>query len=88
LESRDNVRHLYWKRDGKPIVFDNENKMEHVVNELKHYLIIRNAHPSDSGIYSVCINQMEFRVTRLTVSAIVRSRSQSRLKRIPSTSLQ
>jgi hypothetical protein len=88
LESSENVRHLYWKRNGKSIVFDNENKIEHVVNELKHYLIIRNVQPSDSGLYSVCINQTEFRVTRLKVNALVRSVSQSRLKRIPSASLE
>uniref|UniRef100_A0AC34F8P8 Ig-like domain-containing protein n=1 Tax=Panagrolaimus sp. ES5 TaxID=591445 RepID=A0AC34F8P8_9BILA len=58
------------------------DKLEHVVNGNKHYLIIHNAQPDDSGVYSVAINDTQFKVAQITITEGSQILSGSRLKRI------
>ncbi|VDK48693.1 unnamed protein product, partial [Anisakis simplex] len=67
LES-DDLRELCWRKDGENIVFDDDSKVEHVVNGLKHYLVIHDTQPNDSACYSVRINNAEFKVAHMIVS--------------------
>ncbi|EGT40218.1 hypothetical protein CAEBREN_28734, partial [Caenorhabditis brenneri] len=43
-------------------------KIEHVQNGLKHYLVVHDATSVDSGLYSVCISNVEFRFVMETVN--------------------
>ncbi|CAD6186690.1 unnamed protein product [Caenorhabditis auriculariae] len=67
LEECEQQRAIRWLRDGKDIVFCS-GKAEHVQNGLKHYLVIHDAASTDSGLYSVCISNVEFRVAHLCVN--------------------
>ncbi|VDM40900.1 unnamed protein product, partial [Toxocara canis] len=68
LEKSDELRELCWRKNGSSIVFSDDTKMEHVINGLKHYLVIHDTQPSDSASYSVRINNVEFKVAHMTVS--------------------
>ncbi|EJD75389.1 immunoglobulin I-set domain-containing protein, variant, partial [Loa loa] len=69
LESTDEVQKLVWRKDGKRIEFSDDGKVEHVVNGLKHYLVIHDTQADDSASYSICINDIEFKIAHLTVSS-------------------
>lgn len=69
-------------------MFNDDAKMEHVVNGLKHYLVIHDTQPSDSASYSVRINNAEFKVAHMTVSDYATSVAGKRAKRISNSSLQ
>lgn len=65
---------LYWQRNNVNIItaeVGNQSsiasRFEHVQNENKHYLIIHNAQPFDSGVYSVCVNGVRFKVAQITI---------------------
>ena len=88
LEENDKYRKLSWRRDGQPISYRNTSKIEHLVNGLKHYLIIRDAHPEDSACYSVCIDSAEFKVAHVVVSSSTSKYAALPTKRISSSSLQ
>uniref|UniRef100_A0A914ZVR6 Titin n=1 Tax=Parascaris univalens TaxID=6257 RepID=A0A914ZVR6_PARUN len=88
LEKSDEIRELIWRKDGKNILFNDDAKMEHVVNGLKHYLVIHDTQPSDSASYSVRINNAEFKVAHMTVSDYATSVAGKRAKRISNSSLQ
>uniref|UniRef100_A0A1I7WAP6 Ig-like domain-containing protein n=1 Tax=Heterorhabditis bacteriophora TaxID=37862 RepID=A0A1I7WAP6_HETBA len=47
--------------------------LEHVINGLKHYLVIHDTSSSDSGLYSVSISNTEFRVAHLSVNDLATS---------------
>jgi len=87
LESTDYLRDLIWHRDNRPIKINSE-KLEHVINGNKHYLIIHNAQPEDSGVYSVKINDTQFKVAQITITEGQPVLSGSKLKRISNNSLQ
>lgn len=88
LENSDEIRELTWRRDGVPIYFnDDDSKVEHVINGLKHYLVIHDTQPEDSACYSVCINNIEFKIAHMIVSEHATSIAGKRTKRISSTSL-
>lgn len=87
LEESDNRRSLIWIRDGRPLMFNQSHKLEHVVNGLKHYLVIHDTGISDSGLYSVSISGTEFRVAHLVVNDLATSIQSHRRKRISNVSL-
>uniref|UniRef100_A0A914C898 Ig-like domain-containing protein n=1 Tax=Acrobeloides nanus TaxID=290746 RepID=A0A914C898_9BILA len=68
LESTEFVQEFSWQKNSRDINTDKISRLEHVVNGLKHYLIIHNAHPSDSGVYSVRINDARFKVAHITIN--------------------
>nr|CDQ05432.1 Bm6219, isoform k [Brugia malayi] len=68
LENTDEVQELIWRKDGKQIEFTDDGKVEHVVNGLKHYLVIHDTEADDSASYSISINNMEFKIAHLLVS--------------------
>uniref|UniRef100_A0A914P9Z5 Ig-like domain-containing protein n=1 Tax=Panagrolaimus davidi TaxID=227884 RepID=A0A914P9Z5_9BILA len=86
LESSEFLRDLVWQRNNKDLQMN--DKLEHVVNGNKHYLIIHNAQPDDSGVYSVRINDTQFKVAQITITEGTQILSGSRLKRISNNSLQ
>lgn len=87
LEDSDRVRELNWKRDGETINYDGNPRIEHVVNGLKHYLVIRDAQPDDSACYSVCIDSVEFKVAHVIVNNSTSTYAALPMKRISSSSL-
>lgn len=87
LESPDLLRFLEWNKDGRPIQSRGSSKYEHVVNGPKHYLIIHVTEPADSGVYSVLINGLVFKVAQITVSEGVQGLLSSKSKHISSSSL-
>ncbi|CAI4231525.1 unnamed protein product [Auanema sp. JU1783] len=87
LEENDCERELLWLKDGHPISFENISKSEHVINGLKHYLVIHDTCNSDSGLYSVSISSVVFRVAHLIVNDLATSNQGLRRKRISNSSL-
>ncbi|KAH7730215.1 Protein TTN-1 c [Aphelenchoides avenae] len=87
LESTEHGRELRWQRNGRNLEVNNNDKLEHVINGKKHYLIIHNADPSDSGVYSVSINNTRFKVAQITISEGPQSLQGSRVKKISNTSI-
>ncbi|KAL6741661.1 hypothetical protein Aduo_014893 [Ancylostoma duodenale] len=87
LEDGDRVHTLVWLRNGQRIVFTDPNKVEHVVNGLKHYLVIHDTSPRDTGLYSVSISNTEFRVAHLVVNDLATISQGLRRKRISNSSL-
>ncbi|MCP9264541.1 hypothetical protein DINM_022653 [Dirofilaria immitis] len=69
LENSDEVKELVWRKDGIQIEFSDDAKVEHVVNGLKHYLVIHDTQVDDSASYSICINDIEFKIAHLIVSS-------------------
>lgn len=65
----------------------NNPKLEHVVNGLKHYLVIHNTQANDTACYSVRINDIEFNVARMIVSDYVTTLARNKAKRISNNSL-
>lgn len=68
-------KQLIWQRNNVNIeteeVGNNQqnynNRFEHVQNDNKHYLIIHDAQPFDSGAYSVCVNGVRYKVAQITI---------------------
>ncbi|RCN39030.1 immunoglobulin domain protein [Ancylostoma caninum] len=87
LEDGDRVHTLVWLRNGQRIVFTDPNKVEHVMNGLKHYLVIHDTSPKDTGLYSVSISNTEFRVAHLIVNDLATISQGLRRKRISNSSL-
>lgn len=87
LEDGDHVHTLVWLRNGQRIGFTDPNKVEHVVNGLKHYLVIHDTCPRDTGLYSVSISNTEFRVAHLVVNDLATISQGLRRKRISNSSL-
>lgn len=87
LEESEEERELVWLRDNVPLQFVDDTKIEHVLNGLKHYLVIHDTHPNDSGLYSVCISGLQFRVAHLAVSHLTTSIRGMKRKRISNHSL-
>ncbi|VDL78997.1 unnamed protein product [Nippostrongylus brasiliensis] len=87
LEDGDRVHNVVWLKNGQEIKFTDPNKMEHVVNGLKHYLVIHDSSYKDNGLYSVSISNVEFRVAHLTVNDVVTASQNLRRKRISNSSL-
>ncbi|KAK6051664.1 immunoglobulin I-set domain protein, partial [Cooperia oncophora] len=87
LEDGDHVPSLVWLKNGQEIAFTDPNKMEHVVNGLKHYLVIHDTSPKDTGLYSVSISNTEFRVAHLAVNDLATVSQNLRRKRISNSSL-
>jgi hypothetical protein len=87
LEQGQERRELSWMKDGQTMTFENPSKAEHVVNGLKHYLVIHDTQPNDSGLYSVCIANTEFRVAHLAVDNMTTSLMGLKRKRISNSSL-
>ncbi|VDK79786.1 unnamed protein product, partial [Onchocerca ochengi] len=56
LENSDEVQELVWRKNDIQIEFSDDAKLEHVVNGLKHYLVIHDTQADDSASYSICIN--------------------------------
>uniref|UniRef100_A0A915DL89 Ig-like domain-containing protein n=1 Tax=Ditylenchus dipsaci TaxID=166011 RepID=A0A915DL89_9BILA len=83
--------HLHWQRNNRDLNTSEagSGKFEHVISNNKHYLIIHNAQPKDSGVYSVRINETRFKVAQITISdgLLNRQLSGSRIKRISNNSL-
>lgn len=87
LEQNDVQRSLVWLKNDKPMQFDDVAKAEHVVNGLKHYLVIHDTMPIDSGLYCVSISQTIFRVAHLSVHDMAANSGGLRRKRISNISL-
>lgn len=88
LENSDEVRELVWRKDGARIEFTDDAKVEHVMNGLKHYLVIHDTQEEDSACYSVCINDIEFKIAHLMVCLCATPIAGCKhTKRISSTSL-
>ncbi|VDO19086.1 unnamed protein product [Heligmosomoides polygyrus] len=87
LEEGDHLHSLVWLKNGQRIAFNDPNKIEHVVNGLKHYLVIHDTSPKDTGLYSVSISNTEFRVAHLAVNDLATASQSLRRKRISNTSL-
>ncbi|CAG9532189.1 unnamed protein product, partial [Cercopithifilaria johnstoni] len=68
LENSDEIQELVWRKNDTRIEFSDNAKVEHVVNGLKHYLVIHDTQADDSASYSVCINDIEFKIAHLIVS--------------------
>lgn len=77
---------LTWKKDGHSIEISGQNKYEYVQNQAKHFLILHNASEQDSGIYSVLINDMEFKIASLMVGEGSKLAG-SRLRQISNSSI-
>ncbi|ULT90173.1 hypothetical protein L3Y34_008498 [Caenorhabditis briggsae] len=86
LEKCELKRSIRWMRDGKDIRFE-AGKVEHVQNGLKHYLVVHDATSVDSGLYSVCISNVEFRVAHLCVNSLTSTLHALKRKRISNNSL-
>ncbi|NP_001346724.1 Ig-like domain-containing protein [Caenorhabditis elegans] len=86
LEECELKRSIRWLRDGKDIRFE-QGKTEHVQNGLKHYLVVHDATSLDSGLYSVCISNVEFRVAHLCVNSLTSTLHALKRKRISNNSL-
>ncbi|PIC27588.1 hypothetical protein B9Z55_019795 [Caenorhabditis nigoni] len=86
LEECELKRSIRWMRDGKDIRFE-AGKVEHVQNGLKHYLVVHDATSVDSGLYSVCISNVEFRVAHLCVNSLTSTLHALKRKRISNNSL-
>ena len=86
LEECELKRSIRWLRDGKDIRFE-LGKVEHVQNGLKHYLVVHDATSVDSGLYSVCISNVEFRVAHLCVNSLTSTLHALKRKRISNNSL-
>lgn len=87
LEENDVQRSLVWLKDDRPISFDDSTKTEHVVNGLKHYLVVHDTCLSDSGLYCVAISSTVFRVAHLVVHDMATNNYGLRRKRISNNSL-
>ncbi|ETN77065.1 immunoglobulin V-set domain protein [Necator americanus] len=87
LEDGDHVHTLTWLKNGERILFTDTNKIEHVTNGLKHYLVIHDTGPKDTGLYSVSISNTEFRVAHLAVNDLATVSQGLRRKRISNSSL-
>lgn len=80
---------LQWLRNNRVLdTINNSAKFEHVINKHKHYLIIHNTHPKDSGVYSVRVNNVKFKVAQITIGTYQQKMlSGSRIKKISNSSL-
>uniref|UniRef100_A0A0N4ZWN6 Ig-like domain-containing protein n=1 Tax=Parastrongyloides trichosuri TaxID=131310 RepID=A0A0N4ZWN6_PARTI len=90
LEDDEFVQNFVWKKNGENVFLGDENKIEHVINNKKHYLIIHNTEENDSGIYSVDIDGNQFKVANIVVSEFDEEcglKNYSKKKRISSHSL-
>lgn len=87
LENSDEVQELVWRKNGTRIEFSDDGKVEHVVNGLKHYLVIHDTQADDSASYSICINDIEFKIAHLMVSSFTATVGSKYTKRISSNSL-
>ncbi|VDM54969.1 unnamed protein product [Angiostrongylus costaricensis] len=87
LEDSDHMCSLVWLKNGQRLTFTDPNKMEHVKNSLKHYLVIHDTCSKDSGVYSVSISDVEFRVAHLIVNDMTTISHSLRRKRISNSSL-
>uniref|UniRef100_A0A915PVQ5 Ig-like domain-containing protein n=1 Tax=Setaria digitata TaxID=48799 RepID=A0A915PVQ5_9BILA len=87
LENSNEVEELIWRKNGVQIEFTDDAKIEHVVNGLKHYLVIHDTQIDDSASYSICINNIEFKIAHLIVSGYATTIGSNHTKRISSTSL-
>lgn len=88
-KSATNIINLQWLRNNRVLkTGEIDGKFEHVINEHKHYLIIHNTHPKDSGVYSVKVNNVKFKVAQITIGTYQQqSLSGSRIKKISNSSL-
>ncbi|KAI6199680.1 Immunoglobulin domain protein [Aphelenchoides besseyi] len=86
LESANFLEELVWQKNAKPIRLSGQNKFEHVVNGARHYLVIHQAQVEDSGVYSVVINGLVFKVAQITIAEGL-SLSGSRIKQISTSSV-
>lgn len=91
LDKTTTTSNLEWLRNNRVLNttnIENNGKFEHVINKNKHYLIIHNTHPKDSGVYSVRVNSVKFKVAQITIGTYQQqSLSGSRIKKISNTSL-
>ncbi|GMS79697.1 hypothetical protein PENTCL1PPCAC_1872, partial [Pristionchus entomophagus] len=87
LESSEEKRELVWLRDDREIPFGDNQKIEHVRNGLKHYLVIHDTDPDDGGVYSVVISGVRFNVAHLAVNDLQTSIQKACRKRISNNSL-
>ncbi|GMR58651.1 hypothetical protein PMAYCL1PPCAC_28846, partial [Pristionchus mayeri] len=89
LEASEEERELCWLRDDREIRFggDNNQKIEHVKNGLKHYLVIHDTAPEDGGVYSVVISGVRFNVAHLAVNDLQTSIQKACKKKISNNSL-
>ncbi|VDK72604.1 unnamed protein product [Litomosoides sigmodontis] len=87
LENSDEVHELMWRKDGARIEFSDDAKVEHVVNGLKHYLVIHDTQADDSASYSICINDVEFKIAHLIVSNCATAMGGKHTKHISRSSL-
>ncbi|GMT09139.1 hypothetical protein PFISCL1PPCAC_436, partial [Pristionchus fissidentatus] len=87
LEASEEERELVWLRDDAPIAFGDVQKIEHVKNGLKHYLVIHDTDPDDGGVYSVVISGVRFNVAHLAVNDLQTSIQRGCRKRISNNSL-
>ncbi|KJH40943.1 immunoglobulin I-set domain protein, partial [Dictyocaulus viviparus] len=87
LEDSEHMCSLVWLKNGQRLTFTDPNKMEHVKNSLKHYLVIHDTCPKDNGVYSVSISDTEFKVAHLTVNDMATISNSLRRKRISNSSL-
>ncbi|KAL3075020.1 hypothetical protein niasHT_038955 [Heterodera trifolii] len=83
---------LHWQRNHRDLDYEissGDGKFEHVVNRAKHYLIIHNAQPEDSGVYSVRIGDTMFKVAQISIGTELgqQNLAGSRIRRISSQSL-
>lgn len=87
LEASEEERELVWLRDDREIRFGDNQKIEHVKNGLKHYLVIHDTDPDDGGVYSVVISGVRFNVAHLAVNDLHTSIQKACRKRISNNSL-
>jgi hypothetical protein len=85
--SQTDLKQLVWQKDEKPVELGGKSKFQYVVSGPKHFLIIHNAQPENSGIYSVLINNVVFKIAQLTVGEGEKLLSGSRLKHISNSSI-
>lgn len=87
LEDTDDVQKLVWLKNGRRIEFSNDGKIEHVISGLNHYLVIHDTEVDDSASYSICINDVEFKIAHLVISSYATSTCNTCTKRISKSSL-
>ncbi|MFH4975810.1 hypothetical protein AB6A40_002519 [Gnathostoma spinigerum] len=87
LESSEELRTLFWRKNGVNIDLVHGNKLESVANGLKHYLVIHDAQCSDSACYSVVINDVEFKVARMVVDDYAPSGTHRKARLITKSSM-
>lgn len=87
LENSDEMQELIWRKNGARIEFSDDAKVEHVVNGLKHYLVIHDTQADDSASYSICISDVEFKIAHLIVSSCATAIGGKHTKHISRSSL-